>query len=77
MISLTACVTVAVPNPEYLKDTPITYLKKGRVTNADITRLAEDREFDVKSANLDKAALRAWFEAQCRGWLRRCKAFDE
>jgi hypothetical protein len=44
------------------------------VTNADVVKLAVDREFDVKTCNLDKAALRAWFEEQCAGSRKRCVA---
>lgn len=62
-----------MPDAEYLKDCPITYLKDGSVSNGDIVRLAEDREFDTRRCNLDKAALRAWYEAQCRAARRLCR----
>jgi hypothetical protein len=73
-LSLTSCVSVPVPNADYLRDCDITYLGAGPVTNADVVRLAVDREFDVRACNLDKAALRAWFEEQCAGSRKRCVA---
>lgn len=69
--SLTSCVTVRMPDAEFLKDCPLTYLKDGPVTNEDIVLLAQEREFDLRRCNLDKAALRAWFDAQKRGRLGR------
>ena len=73
-MSLTGCVSIPTPRVEYLKDCTITYPADGKLTNGDVVRLAEEREFDVRRCNLDKAALRAWYEAQCRGWKRHCVA---
>ncbi len=72
-MSLTSCATLPMPSSEYLKDCKISYLKAEAPTNRDLLQLAEDRRFDTKSCNLDKAALRAWYEgykASC-GW--RCR----
>jgi hypothetical protein len=38
-----------------------------------VVQLAVDREYDLKMCNVDKAALRVWFETQCKGWFKRCK----
>ena len=76
MMSLTSCVSVPVPNPDYLKDCGITYLPTGPATNGDVVILAREREYDVKLCNLDKAALRAWFESQCSTVGKRCKYAD-
>ena len=71
---LASCVTVRTPSADYLKDCDSTYPPDRELTNGDVVQLAKDREFDVRVCNLDKAALRAWYEAQCRGATRRCKA---
>ena len=71
---LASCVTVRTPAEDYLRDCSISYPPNRELTNGDVVQLAKDREFDVRVCNLDKAALRAWYEAQCRGAGRRCKA---
>lgn len=71
---LASCVTVRTPSADYLKDCVVTYPPDRELTNGDVVQLAKDREFDLKVCNLDKAALRAWYEAQCRGAGRKCKA---
>lgn len=71
---LTGCVSIPTPRAEYLADCSISYPPDRTLTNGDVVRLAEEREFDVRRCNLDKAALRAWFEAQCAGWRKRCVA---
>ena len=73
---LTGCVSIPVPNEKYLKDCHITYLEgePGEPsTNGAVVKVAEAREYDLKMCSVDKAALRAWFEAQCRGALKRCQ----
>ena len=70
----TGCVSIPTPRAEYLADCSISYPPDRPLTNGDVVRLAEEREFDVRRCNLDKAALRAWFEAQCKGWRKRCVA---
>lgn len=72
---LTACVSVPTPNETYLRDCHIPYLdgELGTTsTNEKVVELAEDREFALRMCNVDKAALRAWYDAQCRGWRKRC-----
>lgn len=74
MTLLTSCVTIPAPPPQYLEDCKLTYLPaEGKVTNADVLKLAKDREWDMRVCNLDKRAIRAWYdgvEAAC-GW--RCR----
>lgn len=74
---LASCVSIPTPDPAYLKDCSISYLPDGQVTNGDLLKLSIEREFDVKRCNLDKAALRAWFEAQCAGPLRKCVSAED
>lgn len=74
-MSLTGCVTVPSPPTEYLQDCAITYPPDRELTNGDVVVLAEEREFDVRRCNLDKRALRAWYEGYrdgC-GWLCRLR----
>lgn len=74
---LTSCVSVPTPNPKYLEDCHITYLdgELGTTsTNEKVIWVANGREIDLRMCNVDKAALRAWYEAQCRGPFKRCKA---
>ena len=73
MMSLTSCVTLPSPPPEYLKDCKITYLNGENPTNGDAVRLAVAREYDLRFCNADKAALRAWYDGyeKACGW--RCK----
>lgn len=73
MMLLASCATVSVPNPEYLKDCEITWLPDGPATNADLVLLLRAREYDVKLCNLDKRALRAWFDSQCEGVTKKCE----
>lgn len=74
MTLLTSCVTIPAPPAQYLEDCKLTYLPAtGKVTNADIIKLAKDREYDLRECNLDKKAIRAWYDgvsAAC-GW--RCR----
>ena len=74
MLLLTGCVTVPTPPAEYLADCSITYPPDRELTNGDVVVLAEEREFDTRRCNLDKRALRAWYEGYCEavGW--RCRA---
>lgn len=76
MMSLTSCVTIPAPPAQYLEDCEVTYLTAANPTTSDVARLALDREFDVKLCNVDKKALRAWYEGyvQACGW--RCKQAD-
>jgi len=73
LLSLTSCVTIPAPPAQYLEDCAVTYLTKEQPTNSDVAKLAIDREYDVKLCNVDKRALRAWYEGyrQACGW--RCK----
>lgn len=72
-ILLTSCVTIQAPSRDYLADCPIPYLKDGPAKNKDIVILAVKREYAIKSCNLDKKAIRDWYEAQCRGAFKRCE----
>lgn len=76
LMLLTSCVTIPAPPAQYLEDCEVTYLTGDNPTNADVAKLAIDREFDVKLCNVDKKALRAWYEGyvQACGW--RCKQAD-
>ncbi|AHB12199.1 Rz-like spanin [Xylella phage Prado] len=73
LMSLTSCVTIPAPPAQYLEDCAVTYLTKENPSNSDVAKLAIDREFDVKLCNVDKRALRAWYDGykQACGW--RCK----
>lgn len=73
---LTSCVTLPVPPAQYLSDCKLTYLTAKEPTVGDVTKLALDREFDLRVCNVDKRALRAWYEGyeQACGW--RCKGRD-
>lgn len=73
MMSLTSCVTIPAPPEQYLTDCAVTYLTVEAPSNADVARLAVDREFDVRYCNADKRALRAWYEGykDACGW--RCR----
>ncbi|UFI08388.1 hypothetical protein [Stenotrophomonas phage vB_SmaS_P15] len=53
---LTSC-GIGIPG-ELLKDCAVPYLKDGPVVNQDIIDLAIEREFALKSCNVDKKALR-------------------
>ena len=70
---LAGCVSVPKPPAEYLADCSITYPPDRELTNGDVVVLAEEREFDTRRCNLDKRALRAWYEGYCEavGW--RCR----
>lgn len=72
MMLLTSCVTIPVPDEQYLKDCEVTYLTEEAPVEADLLRLAMAREQDVMLCNLDKRALRAWYEGyeSACGW--RC-----
>lgn len=76
-LSLTACVTVPVPPKQYLADCTVTYLGAEPASNASLTRLALDREFDVRLCNVDKAALRSYYDGfvEACGW--RCRKSKE
>lgn len=74
MLLLTSCVTVPAPPAQYLDDCSLTYLGADqKADNAQLLRLASDREFDMRVCNLDKRSLRAWYDGYCeaRGWF--CK----
>lgn len=73
MMLLPSCATIPAPPAQYLEDCTVTYLTAEQPDNAALTRLAIDREFDVKLCNVDKRALRAWYDGyeQACGW--RCK----
>lgn len=73
MLLLTSCVTIPGPPAKYLEDCKVTYLTTATPDASDVARLALDREFDVKLCNVDKKALRAWYDGykQACGW--RCK----
>lgn len=76
MLLLPSCVTLPVPPAQYLSDCKLTYLVGDAPTVGDVTQLALDREFDLRVCNVDKRALRAWYEGyeQACGW--RCKSED-
>lgn len=67
-MSLTSCVTLPAPPAQYLKDCEVTYLSANPATNADVSRLALSREYDVRLCNADKRALRAYYE----GYTKAC-----
>lgn len=73
-MSLTSCVTLPVPPEQYLNDCKLTYLTTENPTTADVTRLALAREYDMRYCNVDKRALRAWYDGyeKACGW--RCKS---
>lgn len=72
-LSLTSCVTrIAKPSDDLLQDCSITYLGEGSKTGGDLVRLAEDRRYDVMRCNVDKAALRAYYDQLCKGYRNRC-----
>lgn len=54
------------PPEQYLRPCEVTYLPKGKATQADLVRLAVDREFDVRKCNADKSAIKAWYEGYCK-----------
>lgn len=76
-MSLTSCVTLPVPPEQYLKDCEVSYLTSESPTNKDIVQLAVNREYDVRMCNVDKRALRAWYEGyrSACGW--RCKLSNQ
>lgn len=63
LMTLCACSGApARPDPEWLRDTVVTPLPDGPVTNRQLTKLAVDREADVGRCNADKAAVRRWLD---------------
>lgn len=75
-MSLTSCVTLPVPPAQYLEDCEVTYLSEQEPDQAAIVRLAVAREYDVKLCNLDKQALRAWYEGYERACGWRCRSVE-
>ena len=73
---LTSCVTLPVPPAQYLEDCETTYLTVENPQVKDIVQLAEDRKVDVQLCNLDKRALRAWYDGyeDACGW--RCRSVE-
>lgn len=73
MMWLTSCVTIPAPPAQYLEDCKVTYLGSDPVDNTAIVKLAIDREHDVKYCNLDKRAIRAYYDGyrEACGW--RCR----
>ena len=72
-LSLTSCATrIAKPADDLLQDCKVTYLGEGNKTVRDLVKLAEDRKYDVMRCNVDKAALRAYYERLCKGYRNRC-----
>ena len=70
---LTGCVTrIAKPSDDYLKDCTIPYLKDGPAKGKDIVRLVKQRELALHECNLDKKALRAYYDELCRGYRNQC-----
>ena len=70
---LTSCVTIPTPPAQFLEDCTVTYLTGTNPGNAELVKLAIDREYDVKLCNVDKAALRAYYQGyrEACGW--RCR----
>ena len=75
-MSLVSCVTVPTPPAIYLADCAITEPKPGELTNGDVARLAKDRAFDTERCNLDKRAIRAWYEGFCAARGPLCRLRD-
>lgn len=73
LLCLTACATVGRPPAEFLEDCAITQPAEGEITNRDVVILAEERAWDVERCNVDKKALRAWYEGYdaARKWRIR------
>lgn len=72
-LSQTACVTrIAKPSDDLLQDCRITYLGPGPAKGKDVVKLAQDREFDVRKCNVDKKALRDYYDQLCRGYRNQC-----
>lgn len=63
---------IAKPSDDYLKDCPIPYLGDGPAKGKDIVRLAKQRELALRECNLDKEALRAYYERLCKGYRNQC-----
>lgn len=72
MMSQTACVSIPKPSDDLLQDCNITYPANGRLVNSDVVRLAKAREYDLKECNIDKKALRAYYETVCKGMRSVC-----
>jgi len=75
LMSLTSCVTMAVPDDSLLADCKITYLggaKGTPTTQRAIVKLAQDRRMDTVLCNTDKKALREWKRELCSGLKTRC-----
>lgn len=80
---LASCVTVPMPPASLLAPTPITEPcatrpaseagKPCALTNGDVAKLAVDRAFDTEKANLDKKAVRAWYDGYCAALGWRCR----
>ncbi|WP_425512996.1 Rz1-like lysis system protein LysC [Xanthomonas oryzae] len=69
---LPSCSTLLGPPEQYLRPCEVSYLPKGRAaTQADLVRLAVDREFDVRKCNADKSAIKAFYEGYCKA--KGCK----
>lgn len=77
MMWLTSCVTIKMPPTEYLKDCPVTYLKDGPAQNKDLAKTLLSAQYEQRKCNVDKAALRAWYEGYRAACGVRCKLRED
>lgn len=50
----------------------MSYLTTDKPTNGELLVLVKDREYDMRVCNLDKRALRAWYEGYRKACGWRC-----
>lgn len=64
MMSSACSKAPARPDPRLLEHTVVTPVPDGPFTNRMAAKLLNEREADVGRCNVDKDAIKAWFDAQ-------------